>query len=318
MKRTLLITVFAFIVAIAFNNAAAQTSGSCGPNVVWQLTGSENELTLTISGKGEMDDNNRPWDFCKDEITTIIISEGVTKIGESVFQNFRKLKSVVISNSVIDIGKINFTDCPDLVSVEIGNSVELIGDWAFFCSGLTSLTIPNSVKSIGNYAFSICVNLKSATLGNSLVEIKDNSFGFCVNLDTIIFKTKTPFELGKFAFSYRQNACVFVPAGSLSDYIDSDWSSLFTNFIESNETGLNKNILTEKILFYPNPAKEKIFIDCEKFDFIKIYDMSGKEVISRKAGDNREININNLPKGIYNISVLLENKVIGNGKIIKH
>ena len=36
--------------------ASAQTSGDCGANLTWELTGNGNNLTLTISGTGEMYD----------------------------------------------------------------------------------------------------------------------------------------------------------------------------------------------------------------------------------------------------------------------
>lgn len=92
------------------------------------------------------------------EITNLVIPEGVTSIGSSLFENCRGLTSVTIPNSVTSIGRYAFDDCSGLTSVTIPNSVTSIGSSAFSgCSGLTSVTIPNSVTSIGYYAFHRCI-----------------------------------------------------------------------------------------------------------------------------------------------------------------
>jgi hypothetical protein len=50
------------------------------------------------------------------------------------------LTSIVIPNSVTNIGERAFEDCDGLTSIEIPNSVTSIGKEAFYgCSGLTSI-----------------------------------------------------------------------------------------------------------------------------------------------------------------------------------
>ena len=64
------------------------------------------------------------------------------------------LKTVILSNGVTSIGDYVFEGCSGLTSVTIGNSVISIGSSVFEgCSGLTSVTIGNSVISIGSSAF---------------------------------------------------------------------------------------------------------------------------------------------------------------------
>ena len=114
--------------------AIADESGTCGENLTWTYV--DATQTLTISGRGAMDDywntNNIPWYSFSKYILKIIISKGVTNIGDFAF-----------------------LECKSLTSVTIPNSVTSIGFGAFeLCSGLTSITIPNSVTSIGNNAFS--------------------------------------------------------------------------------------------------------------------------------------------------------------------
>ena len=127
--------------------ADTTASGTCGDNLTWTLDG---DGTLTISGTGEIqayDWNSTPWAYYSDKITTLIINEGVTSIG-------------------------NFSECSNLTSVTIPDSVTNIRGWAFFaCSSLTSVNIPDSVTRIGSDAFARCSSLTSVNLPDSLTYI---------------------------------------------------------------------------------------------------------------------------------------------------
>ena len=81
------------------------------------------------------------------------------------FYNCDRLTSVIIGNSVTSIGDYAFHYCDSLTSVTIPDSVTSIGDYAFYnCISLTSVTIPGSVTSIGNWAFTDCTSLTSITV----------------------------------------------------------------------------------------------------------------------------------------------------------
>ena len=98
-------------------------------------------------------------------ITNVVISGGVTNIGERAFSYCSGLTSVTMPDSVTSIGNRAFEDCSGLTSVTIPNSVTNIGESAFSgCSGLTSVTIPDGVTSIGHFAFSRCNNVCEATV----------------------------------------------------------------------------------------------------------------------------------------------------------
>jgi len=74
---------------------------------------------------------------------------------------------------------------------------------------------------------------------------------------------------------------------------------------------------SSSVNIYPNPAKDKFFIECGIFGTIKLYDMFGKEVLNQNINGKSEINISHLSKGIYNINILSGGIVIGNSKIVK-
>ena len=120
----------------------------------------------SISFKGEY---ANPLYFAKHlylngvEVTSLVIPDGVTTIGDHAFEN-----------------------CESLVSVTIPNSVTTIGDDAFYgCSGLTSATIPNSVNTIGIRAFAGCSGLSSVSIGKSVKAIGTNAFGSCYGLTEV-------------------------------------------------------------------------------------------------------------------------------------
>jgi hypothetical protein len=126
----------------------------------WTLS---NGTLIIISTEAMLDYNDgrhAPWYKYRDLITTVAITNGVTRIGKYAFSECISLTSITIPNSVTAIGQWAFEYCRSLTSITIPNSVTTIGNGAFFgCRSLTSITIPNSVRCIGTYAFEDCLSL---------------------------------------------------------------------------------------------------------------------------------------------------------------
>ena len=75
------------------------------------------------------------------------------------------LSSLTISNNVTSIGQSTFNNCLSLSSIIIPDSVTSIGQQALNgCTSLSSLTISSSVTSIGQQAFNMCYNLYTLTI----------------------------------------------------------------------------------------------------------------------------------------------------------
>lgn len=157
-------------------------SGTCGDNLTWEL---DTVGTLTISGTGEMD--YAPWrSKYKDEIKSVIISEGVTSIGPSAFEECSALTSITIPDGVTIIADRAFCECSELVSITIPDSLTTIGDDAFVCcSKLTSINIPNGVTSIGADAFDECSGLTAIIIPDSVTNIGYAAFYRCSGLTSI-------------------------------------------------------------------------------------------------------------------------------------
>ncbi len=164
-------------------------SGFCGDDVIWSYDTTTN--TLTISGSGAMKDYNNnsptPWNNDTPQIKKVVITEGVTTIGNGAFSACTSLSSVTIPNGVTTIGNWAFNGCSNLTSVSIPGSVISIGDGAFAVSSLSSVTIPNSVTTIGNSAFCACKSLKSVTIGSGVTTIGDWAFGGNNSLSSVTF-----------------------------------------------------------------------------------------------------------------------------------
>ena len=110
-KSTNMKQIYILLIALLMGlSANAKSSGTCGPNLKWELA---NDGVLTITGKGEMTDysysNRSPW--YGQHIKRIIIDDGVSTIGNEAFDDCYTLTSVTIPNSVTKIGTAAFATC---------------------------------------------------------------------------------------------------------------------------------------------------------------------------------------------------------------
>lgn len=212
--------------------------GSCGQNggnLNWSYN--ETTKTLTISGTGNMSNyyssgtagGRAPWvnSKIKDEIETVVISEGAESIGEYAFFECTGLKNVTIPSTVKTINEGAFYKCSGLTSpqpeksddeivdsITIPYGVTSIGDEVFaHCTGLKKVTIPGSVKSIGERAFSDCHisteesedgterGLEKVVIENGTETIGKEAFNGCKKLNDIILPDSVT-SIGENAFQY--------------------------------------------------------------------------------------------------------------------
>lgn len=164
--------------------SALTTSGSVG-NMKWKYDTSNK--TLTITGSGNMSNNSStPSAFTNynaiavgklcNKVTKIVISSGITSIGNYTFSGFGNVTSVTIPSSVTSIGTGAFKGCSSLSSVSIPAAVTTIGNSAFEgCSNLSSVTLNTGLKTIGSSAFRN-TKFKSVTLPYTVTSVGSNAF----------------------------------------------------------------------------------------------------------------------------------------------
>jgi len=130
---------------------SAASNGSCGDNITWNVDAATK--TLFINGYGRMYDysehtSKAPWHEHLGDIYSVVISDGVSSIGNFAFHECGNINNVIIGNNVEDIGKNAFDGCSHLKAILLPNSVKTINDYAFRYCGFTDIKIPDSVTSI--------------------------------------------------------------------------------------------------------------------------------------------------------------------------
>ena len=157
-----------------------------------------------------------------DEITELVIPDGVTSIGAYAFCGCFGLRSVSIPESVTRIGKYAFYQCPYLEKTEFA-SIENLCKMTFagesanpltnnhpwpdidndlYVNGekITDLVIPDGVSSIGDYTFFGCkLKSKSITIPNSVINIGNYAFYGCKGFISIVIPESVT-NIGNCAF----------------------------------------------------------------------------------------------------------------------
>lgn len=160
-------------------------NGTCGENLVWRL---DEDGVLTVSGSGDMDNytNGGPWSPYHNEITKIIIENGVTSIGEAAFygqvgtgrfdENYMYLTDIQIADTVTVLKKRAFNDNPGIESICIPGSVKEIGSAAFQdCYFLSDVVLEDGIEIIGDYAFDVCA-MPTIDIPDSVISIGVQAF----------------------------------------------------------------------------------------------------------------------------------------------
>ena len=83
-------------------------------------------------------------------------------------------------------------------------------------------------------------------------------------------------------------------------------------------TGISEIMVGEKPLFYPNPARDIIYLKTEPGALVRILDVTGKVLIQEKViRNNQSININHLTKGLYLIQFKQEEKTVVQKMVVR-
>ncbi len=205
MKKMLLLCMMVFLLSLSVCPVGAETiaNGTCGENLTWKF---DDQGVLTISGTGEMDGctaTRRPWASYHNQITKVVIEEGVTSIDDYAFNGMflqsitfpRKslvsvgaqafgaayIPTVILPDSVETIGEKAFYQFSGR-KVTLPEKLTAIGDYMFSNSDIRTVVIKDNVKSFGVHAFYDCSDLESITIPKNLEFIGDACFWNCKKL----------------------------------------------------------------------------------------------------------------------------------------
>ena len=196
------------------------------------------------------------------KITSVIVEEGIKRIGNDAFGNCSKIKSIVLPNSLEELD-YPFVFCTSLQSITLSNSLTTICNGLFWgCESLESVVIPNSVTSMGTSVFYLCANLKSVTLPEGITKIKQSTFAKCNNLSSVNIPS-TVTSIGMEAFLECENLTSIVIPASVQDIDVSAFincENLQTVVIESETPpSLGENA-------FPRNENLKIYVPCDAID----------------------------------------------------
>ena len=177
-------------------------------------------------------------------LTSLVIPDSVTNIGDYAFSGCSSLSSVVIPDRVTSIGDCAFENCSSLTDIVIPDGVTSIGDCAFEnCFSLTGIVIPDSVTGIGKFAFSGCSSLSSVVIPDSVSCIGSGAFKNCSSLSSLVIPDCVT-SIGNYAFAYCKSLTDIVIPNSVTSIGDNAFrhcSSLSSVVIPESVVNLNGN-----------------------------------------------------------------------------
>ena len=292
---------------------AATLEGDCGATesdeVHWALTSNEdgeNTYTLTISGTGAMKNLNSstdlvmgsatgtyPWASYSNDITEIVIEDGVTSIGAKAFIAYTNVEKVSIGKDVQEIGTGAFNQLAVCSGFEFPSESEFFvvdEQGALYNSDMTKLyalpcqsdiadyVLPDSVEVIGYNAFARCTKLETITISKNsqLKTLGFGSFAFTENLTGFKMIPETLEQVG---------TSIFLQSGLKNLYCaDENVKTLLTS--GNNILGAQIRLLLED----ETPAEE--YMDAQGYVWELNYPESGQTVLkSAPIGSAAEVEI---------------------------
>ena len=195
-------------------------------NIQWSIS---TDGVMVFTGTGEIPnypENRTPWFEYADKVKMVIISEGITRVGDFAFDRFVNLESITIPTTLKSFGILTFNFCSRINSVYIsdidawcrirfeGNlsnpmsygtenntiylnnepitevvvpeDVEYLDHNFNKFSQLEKITLPEGLKRIGDSTFKNCKSLKNIEIPDTVTEIGAYAFAYCDSLESVV------------------------------------------------------------------------------------------------------------------------------------
>jgi hypothetical protein len=196
-----------------------------------------------------------------DNLTTVIVPEGVTTIKDGAFYQLTSLTNIKLPSTITSIGTHAFYNCINLDSITIPEGVTSIGQGAFWQNmKLKSVKIPSSLTTLEDAVFSSCSLLTSLVFPKGLTTIKRDVFGGCSGLTTITIPYGNDISNG-----YN----IFGGCSKLKTIIIPDGLTSIKNYAFN---GCPANVTTFKIPASVKSIGNQAFAGCTGIDSISIPD----------------------------------------------
>lgn len=289
----ILATMLSLLPTLSF--AADYTNESFGDGLYWSYDSSLR--TLKITGNGEIPDYTEyttPWRDIYYKIDHIVISEGVSAIGDYSFFSISSLRTITLPSTIKRVGqaavrydsgvtrKLYIPDLSKWLEIDFEAPLAYDGHLRLFVNGtaVNDLVIPEGTAEINSYAFASFDSFNSVKLPSSLVSIGKDAFMGCA-----VYKVYTP---------------------SVEAWLNIEFESLYSNMLSTNGTGQPTD-------FYINGSKADTVNIPSGITQIKSYAFANSYITKvvmpdtvSKIGDSaflncKKLTIANIPSGVTSI-----------------
>ena len=249
LSMLLTIAMLASLVILPVNAAGSVTPIE---GVMWEYDNATKVITFT--GTGPIPDfevteegDNRPWAKFAQEAEAVVIGEGITAVGNNIFNGFTAVTAVTLPEGITDIGDNAFFFCPiaeikfpstlktigdnafgfaKVAEIVLPDGVETVGEEAFANSAVTKMVLPESVTAIGKAAFNGCTKLVGIMIPSAVTVIEDNLFHACSSLEYVSLPGGIT-SIGMYAFSGCSSLANITIPDSVSYIGDHAFSSCY-------------------------------------------------------------------------------------------
>ena len=185
-------------------------TGQCGENIYYILYANGKLLLRGTGATYAYEIGTSPF-FENTDIKQLVVGQGITEIGNSIFERCSNLSTASFPNTLKRIGKRAFFQFSDggLTALQIPSSVDTIDEKAFTNQSMTTVTLPKTLTTLGTYLFQDspllqtvrvecaeipafcfvnCHKLQQLTLSQNVRKIGSHMINYCYKLDTITYE----------------------------------------------------------------------------------------------------------------------------------
>ena len=152
-----------------------------------------NGTTLTVTGSGALDSKIN-LEIQNQNITDIIIEEGITDIDNDTFVDCSTIQSISLPNTLISIGSNCFVNLQQLNEITLPSQLKSIGSKSFINLVINSIEIPASVTEIGTQTFHDSQGFAVAVNEGNTAFVLDQGVLYTSDKKTLITSTNPNLE----------------------------------------------------------------------------------------------------------------------------